>query len=337
MPFNSPLTSSQNYVFGRGVCYFAEFDADGNPMGERDLGNVPGLTLTVTSEVAEHFSSRSGIAKKDLTTVVSVAFNAAVAIEDFSAENFALFLGGSTGTKTQASSPVTAELIPNIRGGREYQLGATISNPTGVRGVSAVVIASQEIGAASARVNSQAYTLGQIFTSGGNAYVVSTAGTTAGSPPTFNTAIAATTTDGTAVVTSLGSTSAYSSTTDYSLSAESGRFGVIAAGNLALASAAYFAVTGDYLTADVDYTPAANSRTQITSTATGSVAGQFRFIVDNAKGENRDLFISSVSLAPSGELPFITEGTDVAQATFDLGVNERDTSTPLIIIDGRPV
>jgi len=337
MPFNTPLTTTQNYVLGRGVAYFAEFDENGVPMGERDLGNVPGLTLNVTSEVSEHFSSRSGIAKKDLTVVISVAFNAQVLIEDFSAENLALFLGGSTAVVTQASTPVTDELIPHIRGGREYQLGATSGNPTGVRGVSSVAVRAKQIADASARADTTAYTLGQVYTSGGNAYVVSTAGTSAGSAPSFNTTAGATTTDGTAVVTSLGTSAAYSSTTAYTLSAEAGRFGVIVGGALDLASATYFDVTGGYLTGEVDYTPAANTRAQVNSTATGSVSGQFRFVADNAKGDNRDLFIASCSLAPSGDLPFISSGGDVGQATFDLGANERDTSTPIIILDGRPI
>ena len=337
MAFNTQLSKTQNYVFGRGVAYFAPFDASGNPMGERDLGNVPGINLQVTSEQAEHFSSRSGIAKKDLTAVISVAFNSQIQIEDFSAENLALFLGGTAGDLAQTAGSVADENIVNLESGREYQLGTTSINPTGVRGVTSVAVRVKDFEDASARVNTTAYALGDLYTSGGNAYVVSAAGTAAGSAPTFNTvAIGDATTDGGATVKWLGATGAKSASTDYALSAESARFGVLVAGNLGLACALYYSVTGDYLTAEVDYTKDANTRGQVTSTASGSVSGQFRFIADNAKGENRDLFISSVSLAPSGDLPFITSGGDVAQATFDLGVNERDTSTPLVIVDGRP-
>jgi hypothetical protein len=337
MAFNNPLTKTQNYVFGRGVAYFAEFDANGRPMGERDLGNVPGLTLNVASETAEHFSSRSGIAKKDLTVTISVAFNSTVEIEDFSAENLALFLGGSVNQITQAATPVTNEVILNLRAGREYQLGATGANPTGVRGVSAVAVRAAELTNAVARANTTAYAVGDIYKSTTDVFLVTTAGTSAGSAPAFvTTSIGAATTDGTAIVKYLGTTAAFTVTTDYLLSADAGRFGIEPAATLGQACTLYTDVTGGYLTGSVDYTPAANTRQQITSTATGSVAGQFRFVADNAKGENRDLFISSASLAPNGDLPFIT-GNEVAKAAFELGVNERDTSTPLVIIDGRPV
>ena len=109
MPFNTPLTKSENYVFGRGVCYWAPFDDDGRPMGERDMGNVPGFTLNVESETAEHFSSRSGLRKKDLSVTISVAFNASVTIEDMSAENLALVVAGSTRTITQVATPVSPD------------------------------------------------------------------------------------------------------------------------------------------------------------------------------------------------------------------------------------
>jgi hypothetical protein len=346
MAFNTPLTKTENYIFGRGVGYFAPFDANGRPMGERDLGNLPGLSLNVTTEKAEHFSSRSGIAKKDRSVVVSVAFNGTLEFEDFSAENAALFLGGSATTITQSSSPVANERIYNLEPQREYQLGASSSNPTGVRGVGSVAVGIYECENAAARANSTAVTKGQIFKSGTDVFLVTTAGTTAGSAPTYDVAtVGNATTDGTAVVKFLGITGAYTvgtaDSSDYWLATEAARVGIPSAGRIGLAAALYTTVTDEvgtaaYLSLIVDYTPQANTRTQITSTAAGSVEGQFRFVADNAEGTNRDLFIASCALAPSGDLSFIT-GTEFGKASFELGVNEKDTSTPLVIIDGRPV
>jgi len=337
MAFNTPLTKTENYVFGRGVCYFAKLDANGVPLGERDLGNVPGLTLTITSEKAEHFSSRSGLRRKDLSVTISVAFDAAVTIEDMSAENLALFVAGSTQTITQTATPVTNERIYNAQSGREYQLGVSTSNITGVRGVTSVTIGLYELVNAVARADSTAYAVGDIFKSSTNVFLVTTAGTSAGSAPSFvTTSVGSATTDGTAAVKFLGTTSVFTVTTHYTLSADSGRFGVVAGANLGLACALYTEVTEGYLSFNAGYTPVANSRTQITSSGEGAVSGQFRFIADNAEGDNRDLFISSCNLSPDGELPFITE-SEVASGTFNLGVNERDSSTPQIIIDGRPV
>lgn len=335
MAFHTPLTHAENYVFGRGVCYFAPFDANNRPMGERDLGNVPGLTLTVTSEKAEHFSSRSGLRRKDLSVTISVAFDATVTIEDMSKENLALFVAGTAATVTQAATPVTNERIYNAESGREYQLGTTTSNITGVRGVSSVTVKAYELKNAAARADTTAYAVGDIYKSTTNVFLVTTAGTSAGSAPTYTTAaVGDTTTDGTAVVKYIGTTGAFTLTTDYLLSAEAARVGIVAGGNLALACDLYTEVTEDYLSLNVDYTPAENTRQQITSSGAGAVSGQFRFVADNAEGDNRDLFISSCNLAADGELPFITEA-EVASGTFTLGVNERDSSTPQIIIDGR--
>lgn len=337
MAFNTPLTHSENYVFGRGVCYFAKFDANGVPMGERDLGNVPGFTLTVTSEKKEHFSSRSGLRRKDRSITISVAFDAKLTIEDMSAENLALFMAGSVATVTQAATPVTNERIYNAESGREYQLGVTTSNITGVRGVSSVTVKLYELVNAAARVNSTPYVIGDIFKSSTNVFLVTASGTTAGSAPSYTTtAIGDATTDGGATVKFLGTTAAFTVVTHYALSTESARVGIVAGANLALGCDLYTEVTGDYLSLNVDYTPAANTRQQVTSSGEGAVSGQFRFIADNAEGDNRDLFLASCNLAADGDLPFITE-SDVAAGTFTLGVNERDTATPQVIIDGRPV
>lgn len=337
MAFNTPLTHTDDYIFGRGVCYFAEFDANGVPMGERDLGNCPGVTLTVTSEKAEHFSSRTGLRLKDLSVTISVAFNSTITVEDMSAENLALFIAGDSATVTQAATPVTDERIYNAQSGREYQLGVTTSVITGVRNVSSVSVKLYELQNAAARANSTAYTVGQIYKVTADVFLVTTAGTSAGSAPSYTTAaVGDATTDGTAVVKFLGTTAAFTLTTHYTSSTEAGRIGIVAGGNMGLACILYTAVTSDYLSLSVSYTPAAESRNQITSTGAGSVTGQFRFVADNANGTNRDFFIADCTLSSTGDLPFITENT-AAQFTFELGINERDTSTPQVIIDGRAV
>lgn len=142
----------------------------------------------------------------------------------------------------------------------------------------------------------------------------------------------------------LGITTAYtvgtSDTSDYWLSTESARVGIPEDGRIGLAAALYTEVTDGagtaaYLSLNVDYTPDANERVQVSSAALGSVTVQLRFVADNGEGDNNDLFIASCSMAPSGDMGFIT-GDDFGKAAFDIGANERDTGTPIIIIDGRP-
>lgn len=337
MAFNTPLTKTENYVFGRGVCYFAPFDDDGRPMGERDMGNAPGVALTIESEKADHFSSRSGLRKKDLSVTISVAFTGKVTVEDMSPENQAIVIAGTTRTISQTATPVTNERIYNAQSGREYQLGATEGNPSGVRGVSSVTVGLYELVNAAARTNTTPYVEGDIFKSTTNVFIVTAGGTTAGSAPTFNTAaVGDSTTDGGATVKFIGTTSSYTVSTDYQLSSESARIGIKPGAALGAACDLFYSTKGSYPSLNVGYTPAANSRQQIVSTGAASIAGQFRFIADNAVGDNRDLFISSCTISASGDLTFITEN-EAASVELELGVNERDSSTPQIIIDGRPV
>lgn len=331
------LPKTENYVFGRGVIYVAIVDALGRPMGERDLGNTPGFTISVATTRFQHTSSRSGRATTDLDIPISTSMSGKITIEDMSAENLALFIAGTVSEITQSGS-VTGELIYNAQAGYEYQLGQTTNNPTGVRGVSSVVVKASQLTGAAARANSTPYAVGDIFKSTTNVFIVTVAGTSAGSAPTFaTTSVGATTTDGTATVAYLGTTAAFTVSTDYRLDTTLARIGILSTGALGLAADLYYEQTGNYLTLSVDYTKTSNSRTQIGSSGEGSITAQVRFIADNATGENRDLFIAECNLAPSGDNAFITSGNAIQSFTLDIGILERDSDTPQIIIDGRPV
>jgi hypothetical protein len=261
LPLN---THTNSYVFGRGKIYIDLFDTGGNKTGERFLGNCPGFTLTVASEKFEHFSSTSGLRKKDLSVVTSVNFNAKITCDDVSSDNLALFLGGDVASVSQVATPVTGEAIV-VKRGCEYQLGSTSSNPMGVKPVSSVTIK-----------------------------------------------------DVTEVTT-------YVLNTDYTLDAATGRF-ALTSGSAIL----------DGATIHAGYTPTAGTKSRVSSGDTGSNTGAVRFIADNATGENRDCYIASASLAASGDLPLITEG-DIAKFDIDVGVNEKNSSTQQIIIDGALV
>lgn len=329
-------THVKNYVFGRGKLYIDEFNAAGNPTGERFLGNCPGFNLTVESEQFEHQSSTSGLSTTDLTVTLSVDFSAEITIDDIQAENLALFLGGSVSTIAQANTPVVDESITPIRSNREYQLGTTGNNPTGVRNVSSVTVESAEGHDASAAATTTAYALGDFVvpaTPNDHYYMCVVAGTSGGSAPTWPTN-GATVADGTVTWRDMG-TILRVVTTDYLVDAASGRIYIVPGGGLATAigHAAALASPVD-LELYVGYTPASESRSRISSGTAGSVNGAVRFISDNANGDNRDLYIASATLAPSGELPLITEG-DIASFAISVGVNERDSNTPSIIIDGR--
>lgn len=256
---------SNTYVFGRGELFVDVFDENGAKTGERHLGNCPGFTLTIESEQYDHFSSTGGIRQKDFSATLAVNFNAEITCDNVSYDNLALFLGGAVSTITQSATPVTNEAI-RVNRDREYQLGATDSNPMGVQDVTSVV------------------------------------------------------------VTNVAGTTTYVLNTDYRLDAAKARIYIMPTGAITNGTVVH-----------VDYTPTAGTITRVASGENGSQTGAVRFIAYNGGGtQNRDLYIASANLSPSGELPLITED-EVASFTLAVGIGKRNSGTPLIIIDGRRV
>jgi hypothetical protein len=340
MAFNTPLTKTEKYTFGRGVLYLALLDALGRPMGERDLGNVPGFTISVTTTRYKHKSSRTGQGITDLDIPTSTELAGKLDVEDMSDENQAIFVAGSVSTLVQEAGAVTNERIYNAENNREYQLGVTADSPTGARGVTAVSIKLYELLNAVARVNSEVVSVGQIFKVSTNVFVVTAvtgdAELASSAPAHATTSIGATTTDGDATVAFIGTTAAYTVDTHYLLSPEAARFGVVDGGALGQACALYTEITGNRLSFNVDYTKEANTRVQIKSSGGGSTACQLRFVADNAEGPNKDLFIAKCNVSASGDNAFIT-GEEIAKFSLDLGIAARDSATAQIIIDGRVV
>lgn len=127
------------------------------------------------------------------------------------------------------------------------------------------------------------------------------------------------------VVTHSSGAPTYVLDTDYKLDANSGMIYIISGGAISNGQVIH-----------VDYTPAAGARTLVESGTGGAVDAELFFVADNAAGDNRDLRIALCSIAPSGELPFITED-ELGSMTFDIGVSTKDSTTPQIIIAGQDV
>ena len=135
-----PIQHVQNdYLIPRGRVYFDPFNASEELTGEIALGNCPGITISISTEKSDHFSSETGLRQKDGSWVIQVDRTGSVTCDNFSPSNAALWLSGTLEKKTQAATPVTAEMRAVIPG-RQYQLGATTANPLGVRNVTAVTV-----------------------------------------------------------------------------------------------------------------------------------------------------------------------------------------------------
>ena len=110
------------------------------------------------------------------------------------------------------------------------------------------------------------------------------------------------------VVKSSDGSTEYVAGDDFNVDAERGRLQIIEGGAIA---------AGDV---QVDYETAACTWTGIRSGAAGELRGSLRVVSDNATGENRDFYFPLVSLALTGELPVIAEGTDFASMQFDVDI-----------------
>lgn len=133
------IYDKSQYAIPRGRVFFDPFDANDALTGEIDMGNCPGVNLTIDTEKAEHFSSTTGLREKDASLIVQVNRTGNITCDNFSAANFALWLSGTRTASTQVATPVTGEQR-TVTPGRFYQLGATSANPLGVRNVTGVTV-----------------------------------------------------------------------------------------------------------------------------------------------------------------------------------------------------
>ena len=110
--------------------------------------------------------------------------------------------------------------------------------------------------------------------------------------------------------------------TDYTLDATLGRIYIKEGG----------AIDG-VKTVEVDYTPATNTRTRVTTNAAAKVEGALRFVAYNPKGKDKDVYMPYVTLTPSGD--FALKGDDWQNMAFSVEVGELPGKAAMYI-DGRP-
>lgn len=112
---------------------------------------------------------------------------------------------------------------------------------------------------------------------------------------------------------------------DYALDASLGRLQILTGGSVA-----------DGEAIKISYTKAARSWKRIRAGAIADIAGALRVIADHAAGTNRDHYMPSVKLTPSGDLPLISDGTDWVSMEFELEILTPESGTA-IYCDNRPV
>lgn len=106
-----------NYYIGKGV---VSFQKEGD-VGFRDVGNVPEFEFTPAIEKLDHFSSREGVRKKDRTVVLEKSATIRMIMEEWVAENLAMFALGEVETNTAGDPVIDIFSVSEIKGALFFQ------------------------------------------------------------------------------------------------------------------------------------------------------------------------------------------------------------------------
>jgi hypothetical protein len=136
---SSPQSVTKNIVLGAGYIYFDPEDANGNLTGETYMAETPGFSLNIATEKLEIESSDTPVAETLVSITTKITRAGSLECRDISNNVLGWFIQGAQSTVSQTGTSVTDEAI-TVQQGRYYQLGASASNPAGVRNVSSVVI-----------------------------------------------------------------------------------------------------------------------------------------------------------------------------------------------------
>lgn len=132
---------SKNLTIGRGEVWFSQFAA-GTQIGTgfELLGNCPSFTMNLELEKKEHYSSMGGLKKKDASIVVQKTATGSITCDDVRASNMARYIGAALTTVTTATATGATSTIASTLKDRRYQIGVSPTAPTGVRGITNVVV-----------------------------------------------------------------------------------------------------------------------------------------------------------------------------------------------------
>lgn len=100
-----------NYFIGKGTISFTPLA--GSP---RDLGNAPAVKLTPNVTKLDHFSSRQGVKKKDLSVVTEQTLTLDITLDEITIENLAMLLAGTVGADTDGFAEFGIMTVSEIVG-----------------------------------------------------------------------------------------------------------------------------------------------------------------------------------------------------------------------------
>ena len=117
--------STQLYTVGRGILYIAEWNGDTAPSAGdfNDMGNAISIDVELTEDVMEHYTTRSGLKKKDKVVIIQSGYTVSFVLDEESIRNLRMWLKG-----TMSGSNV---IMANTALNAEYALKFVSANATG--------------------------------------------------------------------------------------------------------------------------------------------------------------------------------------------------------------
>ncbi|MGB5583692.1 MAG: hypothetical protein WBO93_08870 [Gammaproteobacteria bacterium] len=135
-----PQTVTNNIVVGAGSVMVGALDTSDASQGFTYRGDTPQFSLNAASTNVLVESSDGPVATDLVNVPVKISYTGTVTFRNISDENLVLFLMGQSETVTQTATPVADESILSVTQGRYYQLGASSTNPSGVKGIGSVTV-----------------------------------------------------------------------------------------------------------------------------------------------------------------------------------------------------
>lgn len=304
--------NTENYTLGKGILYFNRRLSDGSYLGERDLGNSPEMTVSISVEKLDHFSSRGGLKAKDKSIISEISPTLSFTLDEFDAENIAMLFMGSVNEVSQQASYVTDEAITVPKKDRFYSLAnkfvghyyLDLSDISGTFQVGETVTGGTS--------NATAVVVAVMPT---RLYVKSVSGTfQQGETVTGGTSNATADVDsngaqfqlGFVIVKNQAGSTTYTYGTDYRVG-DGSSDGMVRDGKLGR----LYIMPGSTITegsiVKVSYAVQAATFKQVRMLETTSFEGQLRFVSDNPEGPNYELMIWNVSIAPEGDTGLISD------------------------------
>jgi|SRR5699024_1829978 len=232
-------------VLGAGRIYFQQEGEE----HERYLGDTPELSLTMTSETVDLFSSDGPVAELRASVLTQIERTGNFTCNNIDPENIALFFAGKYEDDTQSTISSTQETFEDTVPGGIYRLGVSPSSPYGVVDVTVTGVSDET-----------------------------------------------------------GSPSPLSEGDDYIVDEEYGAVQLLKGGVTEI---------------EVTYTGGPATVHTVKTTDQVKLRGSLLFIADNSYGENWNVFMPSVELAPDGDFSMKSR-TDFQEVGFAISISTPD-------------